>query len=358
MSRSLDPRVREALKHGDHEPVYMSVADALATRHEELLDIEILGPSHELPQGVHVLTEANAVAVPKFNILRAFLPAYIIFQSYLQCQNETWDEVIRATSVILLLDPEHMTAANARKRYIQHIKVTKAEKLENVLKTELYFTESLLTGRLHRHTKSPTLWGHREWLVKLCTARQQPVDGLATTLERLIFISAERHPRNYYAWCHARFLLGLASRTNQGRSRNHGDEQGQAAPAARNTVDLQIATDLVRKWCFSHHNDISGWSFLTVLVEERQRLAPEAGTATTLFSETLHLAEAYSWRGESVWCFLRSMMRGSWLDEAHGKEFNRVLLLVHGKMAVPTALDEQVLGNMVEWSRLYPGMNA
>ncbi|KAJ6788675.1 hypothetical protein PWT90_04984 [Aphanocladium album] len=359
MSRALDPKIKEALNRGEHAHIYQCVADVLSTREQELLDIEVLGPSHVLPAETYVLREGNAIAIPKFNILRAFLPAYQIFKEHLGGEHVAAEELLRATSVILLLDPEHMTAANARKRYIKRTKEQNSDKFDSIVKKELYFIDSLLTSRLHRHTKSPTLWGHRQWLLELGRlSQQQPTvddDRLATALKELIFVSAERHPRNYYAWCHARYLLGLGGRTSQGRGdSSHGDEQGQQQQQQqqqRDTAALDIITERVKKWCFSHHHDTSGWSFLMVLIEQHQQEA-RAAVASALFSETLHLAEAYSWRGESVWYFLRTMLGRNWLQESHRQEFERVLRVVHGKAAEPeAALDAQILSHTLEWTK-------
>ncbi|KAF1731811.1 Protein prenyltransferase alpha subunit repeat-containing protein 1 [Beauveria bassiana] len=343
MSRALDPKIKNLLKHGDHEPVYRCIAQVLALREEELLDIEILGPSHILSPAVYVLYEENAVAIPKLNILRAFLPAYKIFQGHLNGQHTTPEEVLQATSVILLLDPEHMTAANARKRHVRRIKAQNPDQIESALDTELYFIDSLLTSRLHRHTKSPTLWGHRQWLQEQCIARPRPMDNLSTAMEKLIFVSAERHPRNYYAWCHARYLLG-----RKGPAHDATDRAEHGLQAQQNTATLDILTEMVKKWCFAHPSDTSGWSFLTMLVKQRPQAA-----ASSLFSETLRFAEAFSWRGESVWYFLRNMLRRDWVEHSHRENFERVLKLVHGKAAEPGELDRQVLSHMLEWTKLY-----
>ncbi|KAJ2968451.1 hypothetical protein NQ176_g9175 [Zarea fungicola] len=353
MSRALDPKVKVALKQGDHTPVYQCIADVLSTQHDELLDIEVLGPSHALPDDTYLLSEDHAIAIPKVNILRAFIPAYAIIKEHLQGNHDSPEELMRATSVILLLDPEHMTAANARKRHIQNAIKKTIDNIDEALDKELYFVDSLLTSRLHRHTKSPTLWGHRQWLLEQYLARQRhPMRSLATTLERLIFVSAERHPRNYYAWCHARYLLGLAHHHPSPQGNGGGDEQGRWRQQQHTLQEkdaaatLKEVTELVKKWCFNHHNDISGWAFLMVLVEEQPQVAG------AVFCETLHLAETFSWRGESVWYFLRTMLRGNWLDgETHGMEFARVLGSVH-RMAVGE-LDERVHGNMLEWSRRF-----
>ncbi|KAM3515592.1 hypothetical protein MY11210_000770 [Beauveria gryllotalpidicola] len=343
MSRALDSKIKDSLKRGDHEPVYRCIAQVLATREEELLDIEVLGPSHTLLPGIYVLHEGNAVAIPKFNILRAFLPAYKIFQGHLNGQHVAPEEVLQATSVILLLDPEHMTAANARKRHVRRIKSKNPDQIDAALDKELYFIDSLLTSRLHRHTKSPTLWGHRQWLQEQCIARSRPMDNLSTAMEKLIFVSAERHPRNFYAWCHARYLLG-----RKGPAHDAIDRAEHGPQAQQSTATLDMLTEMVKKWCFGHPSDTSGWSFLTVLVEQRPQAA-----AYSLFSETLRLAEAFSWRGESVWYFLRNMLRMDWVENSHREDFERVLKLVHGKAAEPGELDRQVLGHMLEWTKLY-----
>lgn len=352
MSRALDPRVKEALRIGDHVPVYQCVADVLSTRHADLLDIEVLGPSHALLDESFILHEGNAVAIPKVNILRAFLPAYKIFKEHIGGQHVAREELLRATSVILLLDPEHMTAVNARKRHVRRVKEQNTEGLDAALGAELYFTDSLLTSRLQRHTKSPTLWGHRQWLLELCIDRQRPVDSLLAALKKLIFVSAERHPRNYYAWCHARYLLGLVGGRSQGQCTADGDEQGQQQQQQQTTDDLEKITQTVKKWCFSHPDDISGWSFLMVLVEQQHPQAAAPAHAA-LVSETLHLAEAFSWRGESVWYFLRNMLQRDLLEDGDAKKFERVLRTVHGRVNEPVELDRQILRRMLEWTKLY-----
>ncbi|OAA73864.1 Protein prenyltransferase [Cordyceps fumosorosea ARSEF 2679] len=351
MSRALDPKIKEALVAAVHTPVYQSVADVLSTRDEQLLDIEVLGPGHVLASGTYALHEGNAIAIPKFNILRAFLPAYEIFKSHLRGQYVAPEELLRATSVILLLDPEHMTAANARKRHIRHIKEQSPTQLHVATDAEFYLIDSLLTSRLHRHTKSPTLWGHRQWLLELSINTQRPVGSLTTALEKLIFVSAERHPRNYYAWCHARYLLDLHHhhrRSGTPAVAQKHEEEPQQGPAA---ALLETVTGMVKRWCFRHPDDTSGWSFLAVLVERQAAAAP------TLFAETLRLVEDLSWRGEAAWCFLRGMvMHRGRLRAGQLEEFTHVLELVHrgGRRETATEeLDRQVLANTLKWTELY-----
>jgi hypothetical protein len=177
------------------------------------------------------------------------------------------------------MDPEHLTAANTRKRLIRD--KLREQDLQDRLHLEKHLIDSLLTSRLHRHTKSPTLWNHRRWLIQQFRVYNINVPA-ENDLTRTIMVSGERHPRNYYAWCHARYLINAfilpLSSSQEGISR------------------MIIAT---QKWCFAHHNDISGWQFLLFLLDK------QPAETSPVFRETLKLAASFKWRNESVWYFLR-----------------------------------------------------
>ncbi|KAF4451384.1 hypothetical protein F53441_5650 [Fusarium austroafricanum] len=280
MSRALDKSLKESLKHGDHHSVFLDISNILAESSGELLEIELLGKGHVLEADSTLLRDDNAVAIPKLRLVQAFIVAQKLLKRF-QSDNQSVsiEDILRSTAVILLMDPEHLTAANTRKRLI----ITKTDdgELENRLRVEKHLVDSLLTSRLHRHTKSPTLWNHRRWLME--QLRLHSIDVTADDdIARIIMISGERHPRNYYAWCHARYLINTfilpSSSKQEGLSR------------------VIIAT---QKWCFAHHNDISGWQFLIFLLDK------QPAETSYVFRETLKLTGSFKWRNESVWYFLR-----------------------------------------------------
>lgn len=299
MSRALDKGVKEALKNGNHDEIFKTIASVLATQQQDLLEIELLGQSHVLPPATYYMQDGPAVAIPKLRLVQAFISAQAILKRQLRTKSEAGQTVLDATAVMLLMDPEHLTAANARKRLLTDENVT----IED-LQHEKYFIDSLLTSRLHRHTKSPTLWNHREWLLKRLCIRYSSKNAL-DDFAKVILIAAERHPRNYYAWSHARFLR----------------DREKAAGSNVDGLDVELS-ELTKKWCFSHHDDISGWAFLGLLLRN---------SSTTerhdIFHETIKLTRSFSWRGESVWYFLRNLALSLSTQETIDLEATRISML-------------------------------
>lgn len=285
MSRALDASVKESLKHGDHRAVFDEISTVLTEPSNKLLEIELLGKSHVLDPNEIILRDDNAIAIPKLRLVQAFLVAHKIFMSYIKDGSTiSTDEILRSTAVMLLMDPEHLTAANTRKRAIGKRLEGDDENVKGILQTEKRLMDSLLTSRLHRHTKSPTLWNHRRWLMDQFRLHELDVPA-EDDVTRIIMVSGERHPRNYYAWCHARYLINT--------SITPSPNMKEVLPR------LVLAT---QKWCFAHHDDISGWQFLLFLLDKR----PPTETSP-IFRETLNLAASFKWRNESVWYFLRHM---------------------------------------------------
>lgn len=289
MSRALDKGVKEALKHGDHGVIYKQISGVLAQRLDQLLEIELLGSSHPLEPGTSFMQDDNAIGIPKLRLIQAFIVAR---QKLQDGDTVLTEEILDATGVVLLMDAEHLTAANSRKRALQSETLKHQDSAHDLLLQEKYFIDSLLTGRLHRHTKSPILWSHRRWLLDRFRTSQFTVD-IAEDLRKVVFVSGERHPRNYYAWCHARYLVETFD------------------------VDSQLLFTILehtKKWCFSHHNDVSGWAFLLFLLDRCRE------ESRKIFTETTGLTESFRWRNESVWYFLRTLALSepSLLEDFHG----------------------------------------
>ncbi|KAL0941228.1 uncharacterized protein CTRU02_203991 [Colletotrichum truncatum] len=331
MSRALDKHVIAALKQGDHEKIFDDIAGLFEKRRDEyLLEIEILGRSHPLGPDETFLRDGNAVAVHKLRLVQAFLVARQILQKHLTDGSMQADKLRSATSVLLLMDPEHLTAANTRKRLLRK-ELSSEGDVASALTQEKWFVDSLLTSRLHRHTKSPTLWSHRRWLLQqfreagLAVAVQQDV-------EAIVMIAGERHPRNYYAWTHARWLA-----------------KAFLTPSEHDGLVSLIHS--VKKWAFRHHIDISGWSFLAHLLEETQRKNNDE-TFLSVFKETLELVESLQWTNESVWWFLRTVGSSTALGLAGREE----LIKVEEKLEAITAegsMELNVLRSARKWSDVY-----
>lgn len=294
MSRALDKGVEKALKHGNHEKVFEEIAGVLTTISDDgLLEIELLGQSHT-PEGNTYLQDGNAVAIPKLRLIQAFIVARQVLMDHVRAVRDASRNVLfKSTAVILLMDPEHLTAANTRKRLLTDAAIDPETAREDIAR-EQYFIDSLLTSRLHRHTKSPTLWSHQRWLLE-----RSEKAGLSSEtirdLREVVLVSGERHPRNYYAWCHARQLT-----------------------KGSDTATLFAMLADTRRWCFAHHDDVSGWMFLVFLLEK----APKSTESTVL--ETLKLTELCRWRNESVWYFLRNLLVKEHVESRAMDEFQRV----------------------------------
>ncbi|CAK7209092.1 hypothetical protein SBRCBS47491_000320 [Sporothrix bragantina] len=318
MSRSIDKDTAAALQKGDPDAAFCAIADVLT---EELpvssslprvhLEIEFLGHGHPpLPEGEYVLRDGNAVAIPKLALVQAFLVARKKLQKHravplvppvpMPTTDNSQNQIIwRATAIILLMDPEHLTAANTRKRLIQtSLQQDHAVSVSSLLARELHFIDSLLTSHLHRHTKSPTLWSHRRWLLSFLAtpavkeSHENGNDRVLQGMTKVVMVAALRHPRNYYAWEHARWLIHWQQANGQG-----GHES---------KLNLVV---VVRDWCYRNHTDTSGWSFLFFLLASLP-LPPSAASLSPLYDETVaqveQMATSLRWTGEAVWVFLRT----------------------------------------------------
>lgn len=282
MSRSLDEDLLAHLKADDPNGVYKDISTLLTNPPEnELLEIELLGKSHPLEPGVNYLRDEAAVAIPKLRLAQAFFVARGILRSYQDGSTMDCREALAATAVLLLMDPEHLTAANTRKRLLlSALESSKQDEL--AWKREKQFVDSLLTSRLYRHAKSPTLWSHRRWLLQLSAVRDVYVEP-QLDIKDVIMIAGIRHPRNYPAWHHARFLLDCSPRLAE-----------------------SIVTD-VKEFCLKNHADISSWSFLIYAISRIKNGEYRRKICSSVFAEVLDIANSFSWTNESVWVFLRSM---------------------------------------------------
>jgi len=303
MSRALDKDVKALLKATDPTAAYREICQALETA--GLLDIEILGRSHPLPPGTSVLQDGRAVGVSKLALVQAFIVARRILNRHRE-NNESASntDLLRATAVMLLMDPEHLTAANTRKRLIQK-QADSGGRLADAVREERRLIDSLLTSRLHRHTKSPTLWNHRRWLLQLSRCLNLDIDGPGDIVN-VVMVAGERHPKNYYAWCHARWLMAVLSDPAYQHAHDVGKERETVLSA---TID----------WCYKHRDDTSGWSFLYFILFHSGPSSPKARSST--ITNAMELAVSLRWGNESVWVFLRTAVSSGFLGQKEHVQF-------------------------------------
>ncbi|KAI9771340.1 MAG: hypothetical protein M1840_002310 [Geoglossum simile] len=283
----------------------------------QVLAIEILPsdfPKFSRSEGSSplILVDDSSIGVPRKALVSAFITArQILYRCLGAGPAMDSDDVFLATFVVLLFDPEHLTAANLRKRVLLGGWKAVEDRNGNQLmpqatKRELVAIETLLTSPLHRHTKSPTLWYHRRWVLRRRLALtlwdeempQRPdADWLWRHVYRpellMIMKAGEQHPRNYYAWFHARWVIE-SFRTSTDR----------VAIAS----GLADSMTLMQEWCLKHESDTSGWSFLLFLYNEVSMRAELNGLAAFNAEKALCLALNFDWDLESIWVFLRTVL--------------------------------------------------
>lgn len=160
------------------------------------------------------------------------------------------DEFYYLTLLALLATTENMRAVNARKRLLLGTRNNKLGRWNP--RTELLLLNVLLSSPLPKHNKSPILWHHRKWLISNFGSELEELEypqvnqtldhnkPLSTSQKELkiVFIAAELHPRNYYAWSYARWLVH------------------------QRPIDSAWVIDATYTLCRSHVSDISMWAFL------------------------------------------------------------------------------------------------
>lgn len=313
-----------------------------STTPRHLLEIEILGKSHALPPGTNVLVDGCNIAIPKAALVPAFLVAREVLFRYLpgqrnsspaQGEGERHGEGIRnAATVMLLFDPEHVTAANARKRVLEGYLVgylvgkLDIERQREELRRERRWVDGILTSRLHKHTKSPTLWGHRRWVVERSEAMGIKMDLLREVAD-VVLVAAERHFCNYYAWMHLRWLVERRRQKKKGEGRY---EEGDG--------EMVKVLSTVKSWCLRHPSDTAGFSFLLFCLLERpgggaeeERLLGQSKSLMELRSsicrEVLERAVSFKWVNESIWVFLRTLVASGVAEDQRDAFFKSIEVL-------------------------------
>jgi hypothetical protein len=297
------------------EHVYTELTRFFRDYSSSVVEFDILPSSYPLPDAKSlVLQDGPNLAIRKRDLVGAFVVARKLFlanQSHVEDLErgvEDLDRVRGATSVLLFFDPEHLTAVNWRKRYIRRLMIhetlsppapilnaSDAHARRVVLKQELTFLTSLLTSPLRRHTKSPTLWYHRLWLIKNYCATVTDVSKQELWKEehQVALQAGHRHFSNYYAFDYLRKLAAVLARE------------------VENSISYHSVLVEVQTWCLAHPRDISGFSYFAYLLQRGQPLPSHL--MSDILDAVTTFAEKFSKQGQSIIHFqhvLRTLLRG------------------------------------------------
>lgn len=268
----------------------------------------------------------HTIGIPKKVLVKAFLTAHRIFFSNLDDVETNKSKLLDSSMIILLFDPEHLTAANVRKKVALSYRELDEGSMIHHLGHELWLTEFFLMSRLKRHNKSPTLWAHRKWLME--NFKDQTMKKRGGVLEPegfdmheiavLVHTSAEHHPRNYYAWDYLRWWVGeYAPRAGFPEQMYRGTTARTEEAGAEDGVDViaqneKILLGLTQGWCMNHTTDTSGWSFYLWLLHRPHYQGPDGDLVKGYIgSFVLNYATTLQLRNESIWVFLREIARFS-----------------------------------------------
>ena len=290
------------------------------------IEIEILDSSTSVLDGAQILEDETerAIGIPKPTLLAAFLHARHLFMSTPISERES-PEIDSATKIILLYDPEFLTAANARKAYLTNLMDMKAAygpmhsiMLTHAVRREMWFLTTILTSPLHRQSKSPTLWWQRAWVFKTFVT-SDACPGLMSTKGDLmgevegVLRAGERHQHNYYAFGYLRRVLPLLLRAVEEREANKVD--------GNVTLNKREVLERMLKWCKAHPSDTSGWSFLGHWMDHDYGTPEKARVMESTFKFAIDL----HWKGEALWCFLRTLIGTAHEDDVIAKDIRKAM---------------------------------
>ncbi|KAJ5081466.1 Protein prenyltransferase [Penicillium alfredii] len=285
------------------EDAFQQLARILASRDNNVLEIEILSPTLGLP----LLQDGLAVGITKKALVQAFTVARQLFNNRVPDPRDA-PACLAASEVILLFDCEHLTACNWRKRWMlasmaqRGAGADKAPAPIQILEAELRLMSSYQCSPLHRHTKSPTLWHHRLWVLQHLLPLHSCTPERLLELQRaeldVVLRAAELHPKNYYAFSYMRQLHMLLA--------DVGVDKDQSS-----SVELaRVMVGPVFDWCLSNPRDISGWAFgLYLLIH-----VPGQQIRVDTVDRVLRFARDVGWEGESLWTFVDQAVQQFQLD--------------------------------------------
>ncbi|KAL4813077.1 hypothetical protein BDW67DRAFT_117582 [Aspergillus spinulosporus] len=294
-----------------------------ANRDDRVLEFEILPPAFG-----PILEDGCSIGITKKYLVQAFVIARRAFLDSLteksssqytdeaaslktpvfESEGEEADQRLAiASEIILLFDCEHLTACNWRKRRLSALFSSDLKTLIHALDIELSLMTTYLCSPLHRHTKSPTLWQHRQWvqthLVRLRKPDFKGVEGLFQAELSVVLRAGELHPRNYYAFTYLRQIHHILAESGGLKSAEWRVQLGQSI--IRPILD----------WCLAHPADISGLMFLLYLLDG----VPDTALQLEIVGKVAQFALDVGWEGESIWTFVELAIRKFKLLEPLGQ---------------------------------------
>lgn len=157
------------------------------------VSIEFVPPGMPAP----VTIVENNIGITKAGLMSAFLAIHPEYNSLVSrfkkgpLSNAQARNLMDATTILVLMDREHLTAINARKRLLQsYPHLFKPQE-------ELLWVTSFLTSNLNKHVKGPLLWQHRKWVSQELLRIRPSTQWLHEELS-VVKKAGEVHPRNYY----------------------------------------------------------------------------------------------------------------------------------------------------------------
>ncbi|KAJ3575055.1 hypothetical protein NP233_g1349 [Leucocoprinus birnbaumii] len=203
----------------------------------------------------------NNLGIPQKLLYKLYLSAVALYK------NADDHTILTLSPVILLANPAHQTALNARKRLVASGALQSEEELNLV---------ALLIGGSKEFAKQSITWDHRRWLFRHLYERIEVAEaglvaeppGWATseevslfpmiplgTLEQecqLIRRACELYPRNYHAWVHYHWVLNVAQAVVVSNSREPPD------PGFEDHIRfLRQEVSQLRGWIDRHVSDYS-----------------------------------------------------------------------------------------------------
>lgn len=351
--------------HPPTSPVYTNLINLLhpALPHPQILELDILPSSY--PSTLY--SSPPSLAVPKpllaslFVIARAELFSYITSQKgvyaaakddgraqgsgdgglptdeisdgCVDSNDSCYEAALSATRVLLLWDPNHVTAANFRKKHLLSRSrflafrssssqsttsaLTPAEVFLSLLRSELSFLTSLVTSPLPKAPKASTLWAHRLWLLRsfhadvlvlfqrdLFEGRGREADSpsteakkgansipddTATSEKKKKILQIEAKPLSSDTSTLQELYtaeLGIVMLAADRHPRNYYAwnyaralltlliNRNPKTQTPTSTLTLALALSVlpsIHAWCMTHPRDISGWTFLFFLIQKLVR---------------------------------------------------------------------------------------
>ncbi|KAF2185643.1 hypothetical protein K469DRAFT_575614 [Zopfia rhizophila CBS 207.26] len=321
---------------------------------DEVVEIEIL------PPGIHqasdiLMQEGLNVGIPRQILILGYVKAKRIFLETFNTVHHS-ELALEASKIMLLMDPEHLTAANFRKRWLLRLKKETQEKaqkeLAKAITREIIFLNSILTSPLHRQSKSPTLWHHRAWLldfsfpVRLTDSSQDQFLPFVRAELDAVFKAGEQHSKNYYAWQYARRLVTTVDHLFQTEPHKPWKDSYHAF--------LVTCALLVKAWCLKHTSDISGWSFLLFLLPRLKSIARRRRIVKQVLGFAIDLRSEQ----ESLWVFLRTALGDTVLEDEREKLVQQLRDYQNEKVPVVSDNDvgstaESHVTQAVKWVDMY-----